>query len=179
MTLRIILVLLFSALSACASNPPQKAQWPTDIPSHDYFVSAYESDRDNIKNQDLDSYMLWVLRFYKGWELYHNGWTQVTEDSLIGVTDPLKAQEIKTKMDKIGVGIASEWAKSKSDRRIYTRHVVVWGNALVESIKRGEELTLINRVLSDVNGLVAKEISVDEINAERYYAKEKGDDVFS
>ena len=45
--------------------------------------------------------------------------------------------------------------------------------------KRGEELKLINRVLSDVNNLVAKKIDIDDIKAERYYAKDKDDDVFS
>lgn len=180
MTLKILFfVLAFSVLAGCASHPPKQAQWPTDIPSHEFFVSVYEDDVENKKTQTVDEYMLWVLRFYKGWELYHNGWTQVTDNSLEGVTDPLLAQEIKLKMDMIGVNIASEWAKAKDDRRIYTRHVVVWGNALIEAIKRGEELKLINRVLKDVNNLVAKKIHMDDIKAERYYAKDKDDDVFS
>lgn len=174
----VILSLLF--LTACANHVPKEDQWPSDMPSRAFFVSAYESDVDNKKNQELDEYLLWVLRFYKGWELYRNGWTQVTSDSLIGVKNPQHAHEIRTKMDLIGSGIASEWAKSKSTRRVLTRHVVVWGNALIESIKRGEpeEITLINRVLSDLNGLLEKNIDLDEVKADRYYPKDK-DDVFS
>jgi len=170
----IVCAILF--LSSCVSHPPQQANWPKDIPAREVFVAHFESDLDNKKNEDLDEYLLWVVRFYEGWELYHNGWTKVTVDSLHGVNDPATAAEIKTKMDLIGLGIACEWAKNKKDRRIYTRHIVIWGNALVESIKRNQELPLINRVLSDVNGLVVNKVAIDDIKPERYFPRE--DDIF-
>lgn len=173
-----LFVTSFLLLTACVSRPPQQADWPKDIPSRDYFVAQYEADEDNKASEDLNEYLLWVIRFYKGWELYSNGWTKVTQDSLHGVKDPLVAQEIKTKMDLIGQGIASEWPKNKKDRRIFTRHIVVWGNALIEGIKRDQELSLINRVLADVNGLIAYQVAVDDIKAERYFPRDKGDDVF-
>jgi len=173
-----LLVVSFLLLTACVSRPPQQADWPADIPSREFFVAQYEADEDNKGAEDLDEYLLWVIRFYKGWELYGNGWTKVTQDSLHGVKDPLVAQEIKAKMDLIGQGIASEWPKNKKDRRIYTRHIVVWGNALVESIKRDQELLLINRVLADVNGLISRKVGVDAIKAERYFPRDKDDDVF-
>jgi hypothetical protein len=175
-----LLTLIISLLliSGCVSHPPQQASWPTDIPPRDYFVASYEADVDNKATEDLDEYLLWVIRFYKGWELYGNGWSKVTRDSLHGVTDPVVAQEIKTKMDLIGQGIASEWPKNKKDRRIFTRHIVVWGNALVEAIKRDQELPLINRVLADVNGLVEHKVAVEDIKAERYFPRDKDDEVF-
>jgi len=172
-----VVLLCFVLLTACATHVPQDANWPTDIPSRAFFVAHYESDLENRVDQDVDEYLLWVLRFYKGWELYRNGWSKVTEDSLHGVTDPALAQEIKTKMGLIGEGIACEWAKSKKDRRVLTRHVVVWGNALIESIKRDQELALINRVLADLNGLLQNQIALDDVKAERYFPRD-GDDVF-
>ena len=174
----IVLFTLF-LLSGCANHLAKQEYWPADIPPRDFFVAAFDADLDNKKGQDLDEYLLWVVRFYKGWELYRNGWTQVTEDSLHGVTDPERASEIKIKMELIGSGIACEWAKNKNDRRVLTRHVVVWGNALIESIKRDqlEEVRLINRVLADLYGLLDKTIDLEEIKAERYYPKDK-DDVF-
>ncbi len=171
-----LLFLCFVFLSGCATRPPQEANWPTDIPTREFFIAHYESDLENKAGQDVDEYLLWVIRFYKGWELYRNGWTKVTEDSLHGVTDPALIQEIRTKMGLIGEGIACEWAKNKKDRRILTRHVVVWGNALIESIKRDQELALINRVLADVNGLLLKQIALDDVKAERYFPRD--DDVF-
>jgi hypothetical protein len=180
MTSKIVLSLILLGLlllSACASRSPQVMNWPSDIPSREFFIAHYESDLENKQGQDLDEYLLWVLRFYKGWELYSNGWTQVTEDSLHTVTDPILAHEIKTKMNLIGESVAGEWAKNKKDRRILTRHVVVWGNALIESIKRDQELTLVNRVLADVYGLLAQQVALDEVIAERYFPRD-GDDVF-
>ena len=169
--------LCFALLTACATQPPQQANWPTDIPPREFFIAHYESDLENKEDQDVDEYLLWVIRFYNGWELYRNGWSKVTEDSLYGVTDPVLAQEIRTKMGLIGEGIACEWAKNKKDRRILTRHIVVWGNALVESIKRDQELPLINRVLADVNNLLLNQVALDEVKAERYFPRD-GDDVF-
>lgn len=174
-----VMLLSLTLLAGCASKAPKEEHWPADMPSRAFFMAAYEADLENKKGQDAEEYLLWVIRFYKGWELYRNGWTQVTTDSLIGVKDPRNMVEIKTKMDLLGSGIASEWAKNKNDRRVLTRHVVVWGNALVESIKHGEpeEVKLINRVLNDLNGLLEKRIDLDEVKADRYYPKDK-DDVF-
>ncbi len=172
-----IISLLF-LLTGCVSQAPQQANWPKDIPPREYFEAHYEADVDNKATEELDEYLLWVIRFYKGWELYRNGWTKVTEDALHGVKDPLVAREIKTKMDLIGQGIATEWPKNKKDRRIYTRHIVVWGNALIEAIKRDQEIPLIDRVLADVNGLMAYRVGVEDIKAERYFPRDAGDDVF-
>jgi hypothetical protein len=164
-------------LSGCSTRMTQQANWPKDIPSREFFVAHYEADTVNKEQESVDEYLLWVVRFYKGWELYSNGWTKVTQDSLYGVTDPVLAKEIKTKMDMIGETIACEWPKNKKDRRILTRHIVVWGNALVESIKRGQELNLINRVLADARGLVGNQVAIDDIKADRYFPQDK-DDVF-
>lgn len=174
----LLLALLSFLLSSCVSQAPTQAKWPVHIPAREYFVEQYESDKDNKSTEDLDEYLLWVIRFYEGWELYSNGWTKVTQDSLHGVKDPVLAHEIKTKMDLIGKKIATEWPKNKKDRRIFTRHIVVWGNALIEAIKRDQELLLINKVLADVTGLIANEVAVEDIKAERYFPRDKGDDVF-
>lgn len=174
LSLSLICLLL---LNGCATRAQKIANWPSDMPSREFFVAHYDADAENKDGQDVDEYLLWVLRFYKGSEWYSNGWSKVTEDSLHGVTDPALAQEIRTKMNLIGEKVASEWAKNKKDRRILTRHVVVWGNALIESIKRDQELPLINRVLADVKGLLTHQVGIDDVKAERYFSRD-GDDVF-
>jgi hypothetical protein len=173
----VIAILLSVLLSSCVSHAPKSANWPKHIPSREFFVAQYEADLENKKSQEVDEFLLWVIRFYEGWELYRNGWTKVTADSLVGVKDPAVAKEIKTKMDYIGEGIAKEWPKSKKDRRILTRHIVVWGNALIESMKRDQELALINRVVADLDGLMANQVGIEDIKAERYFPRDK-DDVF-
>jgi hypothetical protein len=176
--LKNIIIVSVLLLTACASHAPKEEHWPVDMPARAVFVGEYDADILNREGQDLEEYLLWVMRFYKGWELYHNGWSQVIDDSLIGIKDPAVAQEIKTKMEFIGSSIAREWAKNKKGRCILTRHVVVWGNALIESIKRNERLTLIDKVLADVTALLDKKLSLDDVKAERYYPKDK-DDIFS
>ncbi len=47
------------------------------MPARSVFVAAFNSDLENKKEQELDEYLLWVVRFYQGWELYRNGWVQV------------------------------------------------------------------------------------------------------
>lgn len=173
----IFVIVVVSLLLSCATKPPKQADWPQGMPSRDYFVAMYYTDPENVKVEELDEYLLWIVRFYDGWELYSNGWIKVTKDSIATVKDPQKAAEITHKMNLIGQGIACEWAKGKKDRRILTRHIVVWGNALVESIKRDQEIPLINRVLADVNGLVEKRVAIEDIRAERYFSRD-GDDVF-
>lgn len=172
-------VLLFCCIfiSGCVNQSTKTANWPSEIPPRDYFEDLYEADANNKKMQPLKDYLMWVTRFYEGWELYRNGWTKVTQDSLRTVKNPAAAAEIKMKMDLIGKIIAGEWSKAKANSRIQTRHIAIWGNALVESIKRNEELALINRVLADAAGLVEQKIGADDVTAERYYPKDK-DDVF-
>lgn len=164
-------------VSSCAHKFPQQANWPKEIPPIDFFVAHFDTDLENKKGQPVEEYLMWVERFYSGWELYRNGWIKVTAASLHNVKDPLLAEEIHTKMNLIGQAIACEWAKNKKDRRIHTRHIVVWGNALIESIKRDQELALINRVLADVNALLANQVAIEEIKPVRYFS-EDGDDTF-
>lgn len=173
-----VVLLSFTLLTACTSHPPKSAQWPRELPSREYFVANYDADIENKKSQDLDEYLMWVLRFYQGWELYHNGWTRVTVDSLRTVTDPVEAEAIKSHMYIIGKNIAGEWAKNKKERRVLTKHVAVWGNALVESIKRGKELALVEKIDIDITNLLAERLSINDIKPERYFPADK-DDVFS
>jgi len=102
----VIVLVLVSVLSGCSSRMIKQANWPGEIPPREFFVAKYEADIENKQDETLDEYLLWVVRFYEGWELYSNGWTKVTADSLGGVTDPALAQQIKTKMDMIGETIA-------------------------------------------------------------------------
>ena len=166
-------------LSACATHAPKEAEWPTDMPTRSYFVDYFASDIENQKSsQDLDEYLMWVVRFYKGWELYHNGWLRVTDSAVLGAKNPQMAAEVKTKMDAVGKVVSAEWAKNKNSNRILTRHVAVWGNALLEAIRRDQEVALIDRVLADATALVNNQIDLASVKPERYFPQDK-DDAFA
>ena len=172
------LLVITTFLTACATQKDIAHQWPEGLPALAYFEEVYAQDLRNQQEQTLDEYLVWVKRYYLGWELYRRGWLDVTQDLVNQIDDPALASEVNNKMLAIGRAVAGEWAKKTNTRKIFTRHVAVWGNALVESMNRGEELKLINIVQKDVNQLLADKLSVDAIKADRYYAPDK-DDVFS
>jgi hypothetical protein len=117
---------------------------------------------------------VWVVRFYEGWELYRRGWKKVTQELLANV-DATEQQKINSDMAFIGRMIAGEWAKKGLNRRIYTRHVSVWGNALLEGIARDEETQIVSSIRQDVLHLLDRTIPVDAIIPERYYARAEGE----
>lgn len=166
---------LLLLLSACATQKHVQSNWPAELPPLAYFEAVYAADAQNAQEQTLDEYLLWVKRYYLGWELYRRGWMDVTEDLVGQMDDPQKAEHVKEKMFLIGKSVSGEWAKKTKQRKIFTRHVAIWGNALVESMMRGEEEVLINSVASDVNNLLAEKLPVEAITADRYYQQDKND----
>jgi hypothetical protein len=147
------------------------------VPPRADFEAVYNADIDNQQEQTLNEYLMWVDRYYNGWELYRRGWLDVSADLVSQVDDPAVVAEIERKMYLVGRAIAGEWAKKINSRKIYTRHVAVWGNALVESMNRGEELKLISIVQRDVYSLLASQLPINAITADRYYAQNE-DDIF-
>ncbi len=170
------LLALVTSLFACTStHRAAQDPWPERMPSRAYFVKVYEADKINKQIQTQDEYLTWILRFYKGWELYRRGWIKMTDELVAQVNDPQQVEEIRYKIDRIGRLVSGEWAKKSNTRTIYLRHVSIWGNALLESLDRDEALPLINRVNNDVDDLLAHKISPDVITANRYFPVSEDD----
>ncbi len=117
--------------------------------------------------------MLWVQRFYLGWEIYKRGWLKMTDELLAEINDPKQAKIIEKKLNTLGFNISREWAKKSKQRRIYTRHVAIWGNALLESLDKGESLLLIDKVSDDVDALLAHKLEPKMITENRYYQQDE------
>lgn len=171
------MLILTSSLFACSSNRivRQTDTWPDHMPSRAYFLRIYEADAINKKIQTQEEYLVWIVRFYTGWELYRRGWIKMTNELVAQVEDPDQINEIRHKVDRIGRLVSGEWAKKSDTRTIYLRHVSIWGNALLESLDRNEALPLINRVNQDVDDLLAHRIHTDVITAERYFPIDEDD----
>ena len=169
---RLFLVIILAALQACSANQATETAWPDELPPHEYFLNLYQQDSTNNNIQNLDQYMTWVIRFYQGSELYPNGWNSVTQTLLLGIKDLESANGVEDKMARLGLLISGEWAKNNSTRLINTRHISIWGNALLKSLEHGETLELIDRVTADVEDLLASRISSDVITENRFYAEE-------
>jgi hypothetical protein len=178
MLLRIIAIISLALLFAgCATQKRIDHGWPADIPPRSYFESVYAADTANQQVQSETDYLVWVVRYYEGWELYRRGWKKATNELLTNIDDPTETEYLTDKMAGIGRSIAGEWAKKSNRRVIHTRHVSVWGNALLEAVARGEELQLVDSIERDVNKLLDKKLPLDAITLERYYAR-KDDDFF-
>ncbi len=172
MLIRLFLLVMMLAVCGCAATPAKSPAWSEALPAEDYFLIVYQQDGANSSRQNLDDYLNWVQRFYQGWELYPNGWNAITAALLQRLADPEVAAAVQDKMAGLGLLIGAEWAKNNQTRSINTRHVSIWGNALLKSLAQGETLLLLDKVSADVDDLLGKRISADVITEDRFYAEE-------
>lgn len=176
MHIRRMLCVLMLVASGCAEYPIKTTAWSDAMPADEVFLAHYQQDTRNANLQSLDDYLLWVKRFYLGWELYPDGWNRLTDRLVWKLEDPMLVQAAKEKLQNLGVVIASEWAKNNQTRRITSQHVSVWGNALLNSLHHGETLSILERVEQDVEDLLANRVSPALITENRFYPE---DDIFS
>lgn len=175
MLLRLVAIFgLALLMGGCATQKRIDHAWPSDIPPRSYFESVYAADTVNQQVQSEAEYLVWIVRYYEGWELYRRGWKKATRELLANIDDPDEVKYLSAKMADIGRSISGEWAKKTNQRVIRTQHVSVWGNALLEAIARGEERQLVDTIDRDVNKLLDKKLPLNAITPERYYAR--GDD---
>ena len=156
-------------LTACAGNPNQPQDWPQGIPERDYFLAAYEADPKNAGLQSLDQYLTWVQRFYQGWVVYSYGWNRMTEDLLAGIEQEEKRAKVVAMLDDLGRQIATEWSKSNESRDVKTPQMLVWGEALRESVSTESEIELIVAVDKDLQRIKAGQLPLSEIRLKRYF----------
>jgi len=168
-----LFILLISVISGCATNKIQDPNWPNELPPRAYFLEQYQHDLTNQKTQNQEEYLTWIVRFYKGSDLYPNGWNNITQDIVLKLKSAPTADNIKVKLDRLGLLISEEWAKNNKTRMISSYHVSVWGNALLKSLEQSETLELIDRVASDVDDLLARKIPAEIIVADRYYVQDE------
>jgi hypothetical protein len=159
-------------MSGCAVFSAKEPLWPAGLKHQDYFLHVYQQDAGNAKLQNLDQYLGWVINFYQGTEFYPRGWSRICADLVHKHPDPVSASEVHNKLEHLGLMIAGEWAKNNQTRLITSRHVAIWGNALLKSAEQGEALVLLGKVTIDVEDLLAKRLAADAITEDRFYAEE-------
>jgi hypothetical protein len=162
--------LVILSCAACSIYKPVPSEWPDNIPSRSYFVEYFQKDPEHQKIVSEQEYLTWIHRFYFGWELYRRGWLQATDE----LVDTLNSNEDKVSAKRksllIGKLVAPEWAKDKRHRVINTRHLSTWGNSLMESKLRNEQLVILDRILIDVRDLLSYKIKPEDIKGDRYYS---------
>ncbi len=163
----LLLVISALVLCGCETIATKKIAWPDDIPEQSYFEHAYALDPVNQKIQPEDEYLVWVLRFYNGYNGI-NGWREITDEVITSI-DESRLKIVSGKMRNLGKQIAAEWAKDSPESLIHTPILSTWSKAAREAAKRNEVEQFADRLAADVDAILAMDIDEDTITAERYY----------
>lgn len=166
--LRFPALLIVILTAACVRAPVDRIAWPDDIPDLEYYERLYDQDLENQAVQSREKYLRWVVRFYQGWKLHQDGWHRTTRDVLHAIEDGPRKDRLRVKMARLGQLISGEWAKNSESRRIRSRELSIWGQALLGYLDRGEEELFVDRVTRDVKALQAEKLDPQEIRLNRY-----------
>lgn len=169
----LVLSALVCTIVACSTVPVAENNWPANMPPRDYFIEYYSQNKANQAVSTLDAYLLWITRFYQGWELYQRGWLQASDELIASVdnsADIPRARELTYELGRI---VAAEWAKDKRFRVIHTKHLIIWGNAMAKSMVENEQLFILEKIILDANHLLLFELQSNEIAYNRYYQEEE------
>ena len=118
-------------LASCLGVLPVTAALADEGNSAD--VSGWQTDYKNIWNanayaqkESWESYWSWVRQFFLG-NLLDRGWFSEHGRYTAGkITDPTKRDSIQAELTKLGRGIAAEWSKPNSCRKIDTKLLEQW-----------------------------------------------------
>lgn len=162
------MMMMMAVAVSCVRAPVEPVEWPEDLPPLDHYERIYDRDGENQAVQSREDYLKWVVRFYEGWDLHQDGWHATTRDVLHGIDDGADKKRLRDKMAHLGKVISGEWAKNSGSRRIRSRQLSIWGQALLTSMNRGKEENLVDQVTRDVNSLLAGDLRPSQIKLERY-----------
>lgn len=156
-------------MTACASNIDRN-NWPSELPPISFFQQQWLLDADNQQEQSEANYVLWVERFYNGFQIVP-GWLDMMAevDARIDETD---RQPVKEKLYELGRRIGAEWAKHDDYRKLDSRCAAVWRDALIESLAQDDLYPYLDRLTQDVEALFTGDLVMDDIYFERYYVDE-------
>lgn len=158
---------LIIALGSCASTPDS---WPGTLPPFSHFQANWKNDAANQQIQSEDEYLLWVRRFYEGFNTVP-GWVDLEKQVLARLPQD-EHSDAAGQLAALGVTISGEWAKDNSVRRIDTSTVATWRDALQESLSRMEFNSYLMLLNQDIAALLSGSLATDDITFERYYTDE-------
>jgi hypothetical protein len=170
--LLLVLMALFTGsglLAGCTTRAPEP-EWPGGIPPLSFFSAEWRESANNRPRQSQDEYLLWVTRFYTGYGAAP-GWLTMTSQVMQRLPREERAV-IEARLFELGGRIGAEWAKDNSVRLLSTRSAGVWRDALLEAFRRNELNAYLDRLLADVDALLAGRLHNDAVRFERYYTDE-------
>lgn len=182
------LTCLCLAVSACVSFPSEQAKqtpsvehvdthagqvlWPKNLPNAKYFINYFE---ENHEGNDLQNHLDWIKQFYAGVPLVTMGWLDMSQTLEASIDDPMDRQYVSRQLRDIGIRVANEWAQENHLRNISTTNLAIWGSVLRESAQRNEQREAVTNIESDIDQLISRELSSNDISYERYYQRREYD----
>ncbi len=168
-------MLCIMQLSACIVHKPSN-YWPEELPAKTLFVDAFLVQKANNTNSDnINNHLVWIKRFYQGSFIYSLGWIRMTEILLETVNDAKHHTNLKNRMHDLGLAICIEWTQDNSARKIDSKAIAVWGNALRTASELNQQSSFVNLVENDVAALLNGTLDKKQIYRERYYPIEDYD----
>ena len=173
-----LLLLCLGCLSACTTLTVD-SPWPSDLPDRKHFIGVATArlDANHPKfEQQLNSYLTWIKRFYHGSAIYPVGWHNMQAQVVESLQIESEQAEASLRLTQLGQTIATEWAHDNSISRISSSNIAAWGSALRTAAERGEQLAFIGVVEQDVDALLTGKLKKEDISSsERYYPIEDFD----
>jgi hypothetical protein len=161
-TVSYILLLL---LVSCRA-PIEITDWPDTLPPARVFIALYEQDEENKSLQKLENYLLWIKRFYLGYQIAP-GWLEI-EGAIEDYTGE-RWSEYCSFLEQLSIKISSEWAQDNSVRKINSRTAAIWRDALVEAMAQDKLDQFLQQFTADVEDLLSGELSTQEVRFTRYF----------
>lgn len=173
--MRLILLIAVAIMSGCVTKVSEE-NWPTTLPERSLFTQTWaEQKAAGTNDSSLEKHLTWIRRFYEGSVIYPIGWNYMSE----GVLESLDTQKQKNvmarRLQQLGILICIEWAQNNRIRKIDSKAVAVWGNALRTAVERKEQSKFVSKIELDVNDLLSGKLDASQIVRERYYPPEDYD----
>jgi hypothetical protein len=156
-------------LAGCATREVLPT-WPGELPERNWFQQQWRADAENRSVQSQADYLLWVTRFYEGFNLVP-GWLGMMEQVEARLPEA-QWQQVAPSLRELGRSIGAEWAKDNAVRKLNTRTAAVWRDALLEALAQNDLDAYLLRLEQDVAALLDGELANDAIRFERYYVDE-------
>jgi len=173
--IRLVYVLCFLQMSGCVIHKSSE-RWPDEIPAKSLFVDAFiEQQANNTNSDNLNNHLAWIKRFYQGSFIYSLGWNRMTEILIDTIQNAEQHANIKKRMYDLGLTICIEWAQDNSSRKIDSKAIAVWGNALRTASELNQQSYFVKQVENDVVMLLNGSLNKKQIFRERYYPTEDYD----
>jgi hypothetical protein len=153
-------------LAGCMSSAILE-QWPEQIPQQSYFKQLYREDGSNKVRQSEVEYLVWVARFYEGWEMMPIGWQDISESVLVDL-EPVQYRTIDGHLERIGAQISGEWAKDNEVRQIDSRMLSLWAGVMQAEYSAEYRIAAVEVIARDVDGILSGSLPVEQITEDRY-----------